>query len=260
MKPRVAMAALTLLMGWQASAAIKTEVVEYKEGKTSLEGFMAFDESVKGPRPAVLIVHQWMGLSENEKMRAQMLAEKGYVAFALDIYGKGVRATSPDAAGKLAGQYKENRKLYRDREMAAYNLIKKDKRVDPKHIVIMGYCFGGMGALELGRAGASLAGIVSFHGDLSSPSPKDAKNIKAPVLVLHGAIDPYTKDQVKGFMAEMNDAKVDYQLISYANAVHAFTQKEAGNDNSSGAAYNEKADKRSWLALIDFLGEVAPVK
>lgn len=260
MKLKVIGAALIFLMGWQARAGVKTEVVEYKEGKTPLEGFMAFDDSAKGPRPAVLIVHQWMGLTDNEKMRAQMLAEKGYVAFAMDIYGKGVRPTSVDEAGKLAGQYKENRKLYRDREMAAYTLLKKDKRVDPKHIIIMGYCFGGMGALEMGRAGVPLAGFVSFHGDLSNPSAKDTKNFKGPVLVLHGAIDPYTKDQVAGFMTEMNDARVDYQFISYANAVHAFTQKEAGNDNSKGAAYNEKADKRSWEALIDFLGEVAPVK
>lgn len=260
MKVNAVIMALIFLTAWQAGAAVKTEVIEYKEGKTPLEGFMAFDDAAKAPRPAVLIVHQWMGLTDNEKMRAQMLAEKGYVAFAVDIYGKGVRPTSTDAAGKLAGQYKENRKLYRDREIAAYNILKKDKRVDSKHIVIMGYCFGGMGALEMGRAGVPLAGFVSFHGDLSNPSPKDAKNIKGPVMVLHGAIDPYTKDQVAGFMTEMNDAKVDYQFISYANAVHAFTQKEAGNDNSKGAAYNEKADKRSWEALIDFLGEVAPVK
>ncbi|MFM6930562.1 MAG: dienelactone hydrolase family protein [Bdellovibrio sp.] len=260
MKFKVILSTLWLLMSLQAVAGVKTEVVEYKEGKTGLQGFIAFDDSVKGPRPAVLIVHQWMGLTDNEKMRAQMLAEKGYVAFAVDIYGKGVRASSPEAAGKLAGQYKGNRKLYRDREMAAYNFIKKDKRVDPQHIVVIGYCFGGMGALEMGRAGVPLAGFVSFHGDLSNPSPKDAKNFKGPVLVLHGAIDPYTKDQVSGFMAEMNEAGVDYQFLSYANAVHAFTQKEAGNDVSKGAAYNEKADKRSWEAFMAFLHEVAPVK
>ena len=260
MKFKAILSTLSLLISLQAVAAVKTEVVEYKEGKTPLEGFMAFDDSVKGPRPAVLIVHQWMGLTDNEKMRAQMLAEKGYVAFAVDIYGKGVRASSQEAAGQLAGQYKNNRKLYREREMAAYNLLKKDKHVDPKHIVVMGYCFGGMGALEMARAGVPLAGFVSFHGDLSNPSPKDVKNIKGPVLVLHGAIDPYTKDQVSGFMAEMNEAGVDYQFLSYANAVHAFTQKEAGNDISKGAAYNEKADKRSWEALMAFLHEVAPVK
>ncbi|MGE5085120.1 MAG: dienelactone hydrolase family protein, partial [Bacillota bacterium] len=219
MKFKAILSTLSLFMSLQAVAAVKTEVVEYKEGKTPLEGFMAFDDSVKGPRPAVLIVHQWMGLTDNEKMRAKMLAEKGYVAFAVDIYGKGIRATSPEAAGKLAEQYKGNRKLYREREMAAYNFLKKDKRVDSQHIVVIGYCFGGMGALEMGRAGIPLAGFVSFHGDLSNPSPKDAKNFKGPVLILHGSIDPYTKDQVSGFMAEMNEAGVDYQFLSYANAV-----------------------------------------
>ncbi|QDK36927.1 dienelactone hydrolase family protein [Bdellovibrio sp. NC01] len=255
-----ALALLMVLVGSNAFAAVKTENVEYKEGKTELEGFMAYDDSVKTPRPAVLIVHQWMGLTDYEKSRARELAEKGYVAFAVDIYGKGIRPSNPANAGQLSGQYKENRKLYRAREMAAYNLIKKDKRVDAKHIVVMGYCFGGMGALELGRNGAALAGIATFHGALSNPNPADAKNIKAPVLVMHGALDPYVnKEEVEGFVKEMNDAKADYQFIAYAGAVHSFTEKDAGNDISKGAAYNEKADHRSWAAFTQFLNEVAPI-
>ena len=252
---------LILLGAVSAQAAVKTEVVNYKDGKTDLEGFIAYDDAVKTPRPVVMIVHQWMGLSENEKMRAQMLAEKGYVAFAVDIYGKGVRPTAPAEAGKLAGEYKENRKLFRQREQAAYDFIKKDKRIDPKKIVVIGYCFGGTGALELARTGAALSGVVSFHGGLSNPQPQDAKKIKAPVLVLHGAVDPNVPPaEVDAFKKEMNDAKVDYQFISYSNAVHAFTQKEAGNDNSKGAAYNELADHRSWRELMNFLNDVAPIK
>ncbi|WP_413558240.1 dienelactone hydrolase family protein [Bdellovibrio sp. HCB209] len=243
-----------------ASAAIKTENVEYKEGKTVLEGYMAYDDSVKTPRPAVLIVHQWMGLSENEKMRAQMLAEKGYVVLAADIYGKGIRPTTMEEAGKLAGQYKGDRKLFRAREMAAFNVLKKNKMVDAKKIVVIGYCFGGTGALEMGRAGAPAAGFVSFHGALSNPTPADAKNFKAPVLVLHGALDNGVNPEVMPFLKEMDANKIDYQFISYSGAVHAFTQKEAGNDPSKGAAYNEKADKRSWEVFMNFLNEVAPVK
>lgn len=250
----------SLMLSLSAQAAVKTEVVNYKDGKTDLEGFIAFDDSVKTPRPVVLIVHQWMGLSENEKMRAKMLAEKGYVAFAVDIYGKGVRPTGMPEAGKLAGQYKENRKLFRQREQAAYDFIKKDKRVDAKKIVVIGYCFGGTGALELARTGAALSGVVSFHGGLANPQPEDAKKIKAPVLVLHGAVDPNVPpSEVDLFKKEMDAAKVDYQFISYSNAVHAFTQKEAGNDNSKGAAYNELADRRSWRELVNFLEDVAPV-
>ncbi|HWU42557.1 MAG TPA: dienelactone hydrolase family protein [Bdellovibrio sp.] len=242
-------------------AAVKTENVEYKDGKADLEGFMAYDDSATKPRPAVLIVHQWMGLTDHEKEHAKMLAEKGYVAFALDIYGKALRPKNPENAGIIAGKYKDDRKMLRTREMAAYDVLKKDKRVDPKHIVVMGYCFGGLGALELGRNGTPLAGIASFHGALSNPKPLDAGRIKSPVLIMHGALDPYVKqDEVLAFKKEMNDAKVDYQFISYANAVHGFTQKESGTDMSKGVAYNATADRRSWQAFLDFLNEVAPVQ
>lgn len=251
----------TLLSAVSTNAAVKSEAVIYKDGKTELEGFIAYDDAVKTPRPVVLIVHQWMGLGENEKMRAKMLAEKGYVAFAIDIYGKGIRPTGYPEAGKLATEYKENRKLFRQREIAAYDFIKKDKRVDSKKIVVIGYCFGGTGALELARTGTILAGAVSFHGGLSNPQPQDAKKIKAPVLILHGAIDPNVPaSEVESFKNEMNEAKVDYQFVSYSNAVHAFTQKEAGNDISKGAAYNELADHRSWRELVNFLADVAPLK
>ncbi len=259
---RILAGALAMIfMGANAFAAVKTENVEYKDGKAQLEGFLAYDDSVTTPRPAVIIVHQWMGITDHEKEHAKLLAEQGYVAFALDVYGKGLRPANPSGAGTLSGKYKEDRKLLRGREMAAYNLIKKDKRVDAKHIVVMGYCFGGMGALELGRDGAALVGIASFHGALSNPSPQDVKKIKSPVLVMHGALDPYVKkEEVDAFVKEMNDAKVDYEFISYANAVHGFTQKMSGTDPSQGVAYNEKADRRSWQAFMDFLKEVAPIK
>lgn len=243
-----------------AKAAMKTETVEYKEGSTPLEGFLVYDDSWKEPRPAVVIVHQWMGLTDYEKMRAQQLAQKGYVAFALDIYGKGVRPTSMEEAGKLAGQYKNDIPAYRAREKAALDFIAKNKHVDPKKIVIMGYCFGGTGALEAARAGFPVVGAVSFHGGLSTPQPQNTKNVKPKLLVMHGAIDPNVPTkEVEGFMKEMNDAKADYQFIAYSGAVHAFTQKNAGNDISKGVAYNEAADRRSWMAFMNFLDEVAPL-
>lgn len=249
-----------LTLNFQAQAAIKSEAVEYKDGKTNLEGFLVYDDTWSGPRPAVVIVHQWMGLTDYEKMRAQQLAEKGYVAFALDIYGKGVRPSSPQEAGKLVGEYKGNVKLYRQREKAALDFIAKNKKVDPKKIVIMGYCFGGTGALEAARAGFPVIAAASFHGGLSTPAPQDTKSVKAKLLVMHGAIDPNVPQaEVEGFMKEMNTAKADYQFIAYSGAVHAFTQKMAGNDISKGAAYNEVADRRSWQAFSDFLNEVAPV-
>ena len=240
-----------------ARADIVTKSVEYKEGDTTLEGFVAYDNSVKNSRPGVLIVHQWKGLGDYEKMRAEMLANMGYVAFACDIYGKGVRPASMQEAGAQAGKYKGDRALLRKRVKAGLETLLKQQGVDAKRVAAIGYCFGGTTALELARSGADVAGVVSFHGGLGTPTPEDAKNIKCKVLACHGADDPNVPPaEVAGFEKEMRDAKVDWQLIAYGNAVHSFTDKSAGNDNSKGAAYNEKADHRSWQAMKDFFAEI----
>lgn len=251
---------MTVLFMATAAAAVQTEVVEYKDGATVLEGFIAHDDQASAPRPAVLIVHQWGGLGDYEKMRARMLADSGYVAFAIDVYGKGIRPTDPAERARLSDFYKSgNRALFRQRQLAALNHIKTDPRVDPKKIVVIGYCFGGTGALEMARAGADIVGAVSFHGSLSNPNPLDVPNMTMPVMVHHGAIDPFVPvTEVAAFKAEMNVAQIDYAFTSYGNAVHSFTDPAAGNDPSTGSAYNEKADKRSWSALVDFLAEVAP--
>lgn len=252
----------SLLYGTLALAGVKTETVEYKDGKTLLEGFMAYpDDASLNTRPAIVIVHQWMGLTDHERERARRLAEKGYIVLAADIYGKGRRPATAEEAGKFAGLYKGNVRLFREREKAAFDFVSKKKMVDAKKIVFMGYCFGGTGALEAARSGLPIVGVVSFHGGLATANPLDAKNIKGKVLVQHGALDPYVPmAEVNKFMAEMNDAKVDYQFTAYSGAVHAFTQKEAGDDLTKGVAYNEAADRRSWAALMDFLDEVAPIK
>ncbi len=179
-----------LLGAMNTHAEIKTKAVEYKDGDTTLEGWMAFDDSIQGKRPGVLIVHQWKGLTDYEKKRAEMLAKLGYNVFAVDIYGKGVRPKSPQEAGPLAGKYKSDRPLLRRRVNAGLAVLQKDERTDTKHIAAIGYCFGGTTVLELARSGADVAGVVSFHGGLSTPTPEDAKNIKGKVLALHGADDP----------------------------------------------------------------------
>jgi dienelactone hydrolase len=249
-----------LLFSAMAGAELKSDVVEYKDGKAALEGHLVYDDSWAKPRPAVVIIHQWMGPTDHEKLHAQKLAELGYVAFVADIYGKGVRPTSADEAGKLAGQYKSDIKLYRQRVKAALDSVSKSKKVDGKKIVIMGYCFGGTGALEAARAGMPIVGAVSFHGGLATPQPQNTTSVKARLLVLHGAIDPYVSTtEVEGFMKEMNDAKADYQFIAYSGAVHGFTQRAAGTDITKGVAFNEAADRRSWQAFKDFLNEVVPV-
>lgn len=238
-------------------AAVRTEMVEYKLGDTALEGYLAYDDSTKIRRPGVLLIHEWMGLGPYEKRRADQLAAMGYVAFAADIYGKGVRPRNADEAKQTSATYKNNRALLRARVQAALDTLKKQPFADPARIAAIGYCFGGTTALELARSGADVRGVVSFHGGLDSPNPTDGRNIKAKVLVLHGADDPLVpQDQILAFQDEMRKGGVDWQMIYYGGAVHRFTAREAGDNPSTGLAYNEKADRRSWEDMKQFFGEI----
>lgn len=247
-----ALTALFLIATSMAGAAIVEKPVEYKAGDVLCEGWQAYDDANDVKRPAVLVVHQWTGVSDNEKMRARMLAELGYNVLVADVYGKGIRPKPPES-GKEAGKYKADRPLLRDRVKAGLAVLSKDARTDTGKIACIGYCFGGTAAIELGRSGAPIKGIVSFHGSLDSPNPADGKKIKGKVLALHGADDPFVpaKD-LAAFEQEMKDSGVDYKLVQYPGAVHSFTQISAGNDNSKGAAYNEAADKASWEEMKAF--------
>ena len=246
----------TLLFSGALHAKVKTEKVEYKSGDLTFEGFLAYDTLSQGKKPGIMIVHNWMGVTAETESKAIEMAKLGYVAFAGDIYGKGIRPKDTKEAGELAGKYKADLKTLRERALLAIDELKKNKKVDASKIFVAGYCFGGTTAIEVARSGADIRGAISFHGGLT-PSADD-KNIKGSVLVLHGAIDPFVpKADFDGFVKGMNEAKVDYQLISYANAVHSFTEKGAGNFNLQGAAYNELADKRSWTAMKDFLAELS---
>ena len=237
-------------------AAIQTKTIEYKQGDTTLEGVLVWDDAVTGPRPGVLVVHQWLGLTNYEKHRAEMLAQLGYVAFCADIYGQGVRPKNVQDAGAEATKYKTDRALLRARANAGLEQLKKSELVDPKRIAAIGYCFGGTTVIELARSGAELSGVVSFHGGLDSPTPADGRNIKCPILVCHGADDPFEKpEDLAAFESEMRDAKVDWRLIKYGGAVHSFTQPDPGFSNP-GARYNERADKRSWQDMKLFFGEI----
>lgn len=239
-----------------AGAKIVTQTVEYQQGDTPLEGYVAYDDSLAGPRPGVLIIHQWLGLTDYEKMRARMLAELGYVAFCADIYGQGVRPKDTQEAGALAGKYKGDRQLLRARANAGLAALRRQPLVDQSRVAAIGYCFGGTAVIELARSGAQLNGVVSFHGGLDSPTPADGRNIKCKVLALAGADDPFQKpEDLAAFEKEMRDAKVDWQITFYGGAVHAFTQSNPGFVNP-GAKYNEKADHRSWTAMKDFFAEI----
>jgi len=246
-----------MLLSVKVEASVKTKIIEYKQGDTILEGYVAWDDAKTAKRPGVLIVHEWNGINEHMKQRAEMLAKLGYVAFVADIYGKGIRPAAPPEAAKIADIYKNDRTLMRARARAGLDELKKQRHVDLHRIAAIGYCFGGTTVLELARDGADIRGVVSFHGGLSTPTPQDAKNITAKVLALHGADDPFVKaDEVAAFQDEMRKGGVDWQFVSYGNAVHGFTNKAAGTDNSKGAAYNEKADQRSWAAMKAFFAEI----
>ncbi len=243
----------------KANEEVRTHDVDYSQGDTALEGYLAYGHAEKDTRPGILVIHEWWGVNDYIKRRTEQLAALGYVAFAADIYGKGIRATKREEAMALAGKFRSgnDRSLLRARANAGLNVLRKNPMVDPKRIAAIGYCFGGMAALELARSGADLAGVVSFHGGLATPSPDDARNIKGKVLVLTGADDPGVKpDQVIAFQDEMRKAGVDWYLVSYGSAVHGFTNPANGTDNAQGVAYDEKADKRSWRAMKDFFEEI----
>lgn len=239
-----------------AHADIVGEAIEYQSADKTCEGWHAYDDNIEGERPAVLIVHQWTGLTDYEKMRAKMLAGLGYNVFALDVYGKGIRPQPPESQ-KVSGKFKEDRDLFRTRLKDGLDVLLGLEQTDKDNVAAIGYCFGGTGVLELARSGADIEGVVSFHGGLGTPNPEDAENIECEVLVLHGADDPFVpEEEVEAFKEEMKSADVDYEFVAYPGAVHAFTQKMAGDDPSKGAAYNAEADEKSWEAMQEFFNEI----
>lgn len=247
-----------LLAGQTAHAKIVTKRVEYKDKDAVLDGYLAYDDARKGRLPGVLVVHEWTGEGEYVQERARMLAKLGYVAFAADIYGKGVRPSTPKEAGALAGKYKGDRPLLRERALAGLDVLKSQPNVDSTRLAAIGYCFGGTAVLELARSGADVKGVASFHGGLATPMPAEAGKLKAKVVAYHGAEDPNVPaEEVAGFENEMRKAKADWTLTQYANAVHAFTNPHMVGKNAmpGSAEYNAAADKRSWASVQDFFRE-----
>jgi dienelactone hydrolase len=235
---------------------IHTEAVQYKHGDVVLEGFLAYEKGTTAKRPGVVIVHEWRGHGDYVRRRAEEVAKLGYVAFAIDMYGKGVFAKDHTEAGKLAGVFQKDRKLMRERAAAGLERLKQVDLVDPKKIAVMGYCFGGTTALELARGGYDVVAAASFHGNLSRPEGAEVKPIRAKIAVFHGAADKFAgPEQLPAFADEMTKAGADWYLVSFGGAVHSFTVKEAGDDTSTGMAYNEAADRRSWEMLKNFLTE-----
>lgn len=236
---------------------LKSQSLNYGAGDKKFAGYLTQPKNLKNSVPAILIVHNWMGLTDETKKQADRFAQLGYVVMAADVYGQGQNPKDMKAAGEISGKFKKDRTLLRANLKMALNELKNQKNVDAKKIVVAGYCFGGTGAVELARSGADIIGAISFHGGLDSPAPADGRNIKSKLLLLHGAIDPHVSAaDLAAFEEEMKNNKVDYQLIKYGNTVHSFTEKGAGDDITKGAAYNALSDVRSFQATQDFLSEI----
>lgn len=240
-----------------ASAEVIGKPVEYSHGDAKLEGFIAYDDKVEGPRPGVLIVHEWWGLTERNRVIAKRLAEMGYVAMAVDMYGKGVVTENADEARKLSGQFGGDRKLMRERAAAAYDVLIANERVDKSRIAAIGYCFGGTTCLQMAYSGLKLAGVVSFHGSLTPPTDADMANIKAKILVLHGADDALVPaDTIQKFQESMRKAGADWQMMYYGGAVHSFTNPDAAKAGFDSVKYHAKSDERSWTHMKVFFDEI----
>lgn len=239
------------------AADVRTEAVSYTVDGTEHRGYIAYDAAVEGERPGVLVVHEWWGLNDYARRRARMLAEAGYTAMALDMYGEGAVADHPEDAGAMAGEVRASMERMRDRFTAAASVLRDHALVDGDRIAAIGYCFGGSVVLEMARQGADLAGVASFHGALDTEQPARAGEVGAEVLVLHGAADVFVPaEQVEAFRAEMDAAGVDYEIIEYEGAMHGFTNPaadEAGERFDLPLAYDGTANRESWTALMAFL-------
>ena len=236
--------------------AIVSNTVGYLDGDVLLEAFFAFDDSLSGRRPAVLINHTWAGRDAFVGEKAKKIAALGYLGFAVDMYGKGVLGSSTEENAKLMQPFMDNRQMLQKRMQAALYAVKLLPWVDDSKIAAMGFCFGGLCSLDLARTGADLKGVVSFHGLLGAPGNTQGQAIKAKILALHGHDDPMgTVEQVIAFEQEMTDAGADWQFHTFGNTMHAFTNPVANNPDF-GTVYQPVADRRSWLAMENFLAEV----
>lgn len=251
--------ALSLAASLAAQAGLTPTYLPYKQGETVLGGELFRHDTALVNRGGIVIFHQWTGISDHERQVARKLAAYGFVVLCADVYGEGVRPATPDACKVEVTKYKSDRALLRARTAAAVEALRAAVQLGDKPVVAIGYCFGGTAALELARAGSDIKAAVSFHGGLDAPQPAVAGAIKARVLALHGADDPYVPAaEVQGFEQEMKAAGVNYRLISYPGAVHSFTLTSAGSNKASGAAYQAEADLASWSELQKILNEVAP--
>jgi dienelactone hydrolase len=250
---------LAALVFWGSAAqgAVVTKTISYRQGGADLQGYLAFDNRLKGKRPGVLIVHEWWGLNDYVRKRAEQLASLGYVAFALDMYGKNKVADHPAQAQEFVKQVTENVDAWRQRALAGLDILKKQPNTDSNRIAAIGYCFGGATVQHLAYSGADIKGIISFHGPLVPPPASAVQQIKAKFLICHGAADPFNKpEMLPAYITAMNASGIDWQMVVYGHAKHGFTNPGADKYGMPQLGYNRSADLRSWQDMKQFFNEI----
>lgn len=252
---------VVVLMSWLvlvhfAHAAVQTKKITYKVGDLDCHGYLAWDDAVAGPRPGVLVVHEWWGLNDYARGRAEQLARMGYVAFAADMYGEGKVTEHPKEAGEMATKVRSNVQEWRKRAAVALDLLSAQPQCDKTKLAAIGYCFGGSTALQLAYSGADLKVVATFHAALPTPTAEEAKQIKATILVCHGANDTFIPAKaIEAFRRALDKAGVKYEFVSYPDTVHSFTVPGADAHNLPGMKYNKTADEDSWKRMLALFAE-----
>jgi dienelactone hydrolase len=240
-------------------AKVVTRSIAYTHDGVSLEGYLAYDDAIGGKMPGILVVHEWWGLNDYARGRAEKLAAMGYAAFALDMYGKGKVTEHPDQAGAWMKAINSNMDLWQKRAMAGLDVLRQQPQVDPTRLAAIGYCFGGATVQVLAYGTADLKGVVSFHGSLIPPSAEQGGRTHAKILICHGAMDPMnTPDSVAAYIKAMNATPIDWQLVAFGNTRHSFTNPAADTHHMAALAYNASSDRRSWQYMRFFFQELFP--
>jgi len=254
---RCALLSLTLIFSGQAIAEIQTQVINYKDGDNQLQGYFSWDDSIEGKRPGVLVVHEWWGLNDYARKRTRMLAELGYVAFAVDMYGKDQVTKHPEQASAWMSKITENVDNWQQRASLGLEQLKAHNLVDTDKVAAIGYCFGGATVIQLAYSGADIDGVVSFHGSLPAATEAQYPNINAKILAAHGNADPFTPaEQVTAFSNSLEAAGADWQLLSFGGVKHSFTNEGSASYGLDALVYDADADRRSWQAMQNFFAEI----
>lgn len=239
-----------------AEAAVQTKKITYKHGDVECHGYLAWDDAVQGPRPGVLVVHEWWGLNDYARKRAEQLAKLGYVAFAADMYGEGKTVAHPKEAGEMSGKVRANVEEWRKRATAALDVLRAQPQCDKTKVAAIGYCFGGSTVLQLALAGADLKAVASFHGSLPAPSEAEAKAVKPAILVCHGGDDTFIPEKaIKAFRDGLDKGGAKYEFVSYPGVKHSFTVPDADKHGIDGLKYDKAADEDSWKRLEKLLAD-----